>query len=153
MERATGPSGEVDTVEEDARAVDDPRVIPAGVAEDRGRPAGLELVVELPLVGCQHRCEGRDVECLGSAVGTVAEVGSVAATALLQLAGPLRQDAMAPVAEDALPVRGEERTLEAPHDAIVLDLDVLLAHGIDGTRQYRPAGARSDHDELGPSCR
>jgi len=106
---------EVGPVQEDARAVDDTGHR-APVVGRRQKPTALGLLGELPLIGAQpHHC-AHD----GLHVVVIDEMCPVTAAPLLEVGGVVVEHAFASGAEDARPVRPQERGIGHPGAVLVV---------------------------------
>ena len=92
--------------------------------------------VVLPLVGRQGLGDFLDAP----GVLLVDQMGAVAAASLHELGCGAGEDALASLAEDALPIAGQETDVEDPGALLVLVLEADPLMGVDG-------GSRHDKDD------
>ena len=87
---------------------------------------GVDCVAVLEELGIERGRERRD----GHRLLGVGELGADRAAALVEVLGGHVEDALAPAAPDARPVRGQEAAVEAPGDVAVDDLLAVVASSL-----------------------
>jgi len=136
VQGAAGAAVEAGPVQEDAGSVHDSRIGPAGVGEDA---LGPRFPVELE--PCRLKCGGQSADEPGLVL--VPHLSAYRAAPLAKLGRRLGQDAEAPAAPEAGPVRPEELDVKAPDNGTVLDLFDRHAHRFSLLAAQPTAGQRS----------
>ena len=120
MQRASRPTGEPGSVEEDAGAVDDLGVGAFGIVE---HVIGVDCRMVLKDAGIECRRQRRD----GHRFLRVGQFRADRTATLVEMLGGLVEDPLATASPDACPVGCQEASIEAPRDVAIDDL-FELAH-------------------------